>query len=263
MPFDVFEEIARLRRERTPAALATVTSAKGSVPAKPPARMVVYADGRTLGTIGGGCVEADVIRAARDLLDVGGGPKTLEFRLHGEEAERTGIACGGVVVIMVESLDEPRLILIGAGHVAQETARLAAATGFRVTVVDDRPDFAHAGRFPDADEIVVADLDRLAGAVRTTPRSAIVCMTRGHSEDLVALRWALGAGAGYVGVLGSRSKRLQFRETLLAEGVSKESFDAVSMPVGLDLGAETVPEIAVAIVAELVKLRRKGADAVR
>lgn len=260
MPSDVFEEIARLRRAREPAALATVVATKGSTPAKVPARMLVYADGRTRGTIGGGCVEADVVRAARDVLD-DGAPRTLSFRLHGEDAERTGIACGGVVTVMVESLDEPRVVLIGAGHVAEAVARLAADVGFRVTVVDDRPDFASAARFPEADEIVVTDLARLAGAVRTTPRSAVVCMTRGHAEDLVALRWALTTDAGYVGVLGSRAKRLAFRETLLAEGVPPATFDAVRMPVGLDLGAETVPEIAVAIVGELVARRRRGAAA--
>jgi xanthine dehydrogenase accessory factor len=255
LPFDVFEEIARLRRAREPAALATVVSSKGSTPAKVPARMVVYADGRTRGTIGGGCVEADVVRAARDVID-GGVPRSLTFHLHGDEAERTGVACGGVVVIMVESLDEPRVILVGAGHVAQATARLAAEIGYRVTVADDRPDFANAARFPEADEIVVAELARLKDAVRTTPRSAVVCMTRGHAEDLVALRWALGTDAGYVGVLGSKAKRLAFRETLLAEGISAAAFDAVRMPVGMDLGAETVPEIAVAIAAELVRHRR-------
>lgn len=258
---DVFEEIARLRRERATAALATVVASKGSTPAKPPARMIVYADGRTCGTIGGGCVEADVVRVARDVMDTGA-PRTLEFRLNGEEAERTGIACGGIVTVMVESLEEPRVVLIGAGHVAQETAALAARAGFRVTVVDDRPDFANAARFPSADEIVVCDLDRLADGVKVGRAAAVVCMTRGHSEDLTALRFALTTGAAYVGVLGSKAKRLAFRETLLADGVAPAAFDAVRMPVGMDLGAETVPEIAVAIVAELVRHRRK-AGAVR
>ncbi len=258
VPFDAFEEIASLRRRRERAALATVVAAKGSTPAKPPARMIIYADGRTQGTIGGGCVEADVVRAARDVMDTGR-PRTLSFHLNGEEAERTGIACGGVVTIMVESLDDFRLILIGAGHVAQKTAGLAASTGFHVTVVDDRPDFASAERFPDADEVVVCGLDRLATALRVTRNSAVVCMTRGHSEDLAALRYAVTTPAGYIGVLGSKAKRLAFRDALMADGVPSAVFDAVRMPVGLDIGAESVPEIAVAIVGELVRHRRTGA----
>jgi xanthine dehydrogenase accessory factor len=261
VPFDLFEEIARLRKAREPAALATVVDAKGSVPAKPPARMIVYPGGRAKGTVGGGCMEADVVRAALDVLDTGR-VKSLVFRLAGPEAERTGVACGGVLTVMIEPLLDPRVVLIGAGHVAQATAALAAGVGFRVTIVDDRPDFANAERFPEADEIVVADLERLQDHVRVPRGAAIVCMTRGHAEDLTALRFALKTEAGYVGVLGSKSKRLQFAEALSKDGVSKETIDGVAMPVGLDIGAETVPEIAVAIVADLVR-RRRAADSRR
>ena len=133
---DIFEAIAEVRRRRLPAALATVIGTKGSTPAKMTARMLVRADGTQVGTIGGGCIEADVIRDARDVMDTGR-PVTRSFHLHGEEAERTGIACGGIVTIMIESLDDPRVVLIGAGHVAQATAVLAKSAGFRVTIVDN------------------------------------------------------------------------------------------------------------------------------
>lgn len=252
---DIFEEIARLRRERRTAALATVVATKGSTPAKVPARMLVFPDGSIVGTIGGGCVEADVIRSARDVMDTGT-PRRLTFHLHGEEAERTGIACGGIVEIMVESLEEARVVLIGAGHVAQAVARLAARLDFRVTVVDDRPDFANRERFPEADEIVVADLDKLAAAVQVSRNAAVICMTRGHAEDLAALRFALTTPARYVGVLGSKGKRVQFREALAADGIAPDVIGSIRMPVGLEIGAETVEEIAVAIVAELIRERR-------
>jgi xanthine dehydrogenase accessory factor len=205
--------------------------------------------------VGGGCVEADVIRAARDVLDTGV-PRRMKFELHGEDAERTGIACGGVLEVMIESLEEPRVVLIGAGHVAKAVCALAAGLEFRVTVVDDRPDFANRERFPDADEIVVAELTALAGAVRVGRNAAVICMTRGHAEDLVALRFALGTPARYVGVLGSKGKRLQFREALLADGHAPEVIESLHMPVGLEIGAETVEEIAVAIVADLIRERR-------
>jgi xanthine dehydrogenase accessory factor len=253
---DIFQEIARIQRERRPAALATVVGGKGSTPAKLTARMIVFPDGAIVGTVGGGCVEADVIRTARDVLDTGS-PKRLTFHLHGEEAERTGIACGGILEIMIESLDEPRVVLIGAGHVGQAVARLASRLDFRVTVVDDRPDFANRERFPDADEIVVSELTDLAGNVKVTRNCAVICMTRGHSEDLTALRFALKTPARYVGVLGSKSKRHQFREALLEDGHPPETIESLHMPVGLEIGAETVEEIAVAIVAELIRERRR------
>lgn len=255
MPADVFEEIARLRRERIPAALATVVSAKGSTPAKVPARMIVREDGTTLGTVGGGCIEADVIRAARHVIDTGR-PKTFTFRLAGEDAERTGVACGGIVEIMVESLEDPAVVIVGAGHVGQAVAALAARVGFRVTVVDDRPDYASRERFPTARDLVVCELPELRNGVRIGPATAILVMTRGHAEDLTVLRWALTTPARTVGVLGSRSKRIHFEEALRAEGVGQDQIASVRMPVGLDLGAESVDEIAVSIVAELIGLRR-------
>lgn len=240
-----------------PAALATVVSTKGSTPAKVPARMVVRQDGTTVGTVGGGCVEADVIRAARDAMDTGDA-KTLRFHLAGEEAERTGIACGGIVEIMVEPLEEPRAIIVGAGHVGQAVSRLAAQVGFRVTVVDDRPDFANEARFPEADEIVVADIPELARSVRVGPQSYVLVMTRAHAYDFDVLLWALETPARYIGVLGSKSKRLTFMKDLEKRGLSGSGLPEIHMPIGLDLGAETVDEIAISIVAELIAGRRRA-----
>lgn len=258
MAADIFEAIARLKRQRTPAALATVVRTKGSTPAKVPARMLVLPTGETKGTVGGGCVEADVVRAARDVIDTGR-PRTLSFRLSGEEAERTGIACGGVIDIMVEPLEDPRVIVVGAGHVGQAVGRLAVRAGFALTVVDDRPDFASAARFPEAGELVVCALEELADRVAVGPQSYVLIMTRAHAHDYEVLRWAVRTPARYVGVLGSRSKRVQFLRSLENEGVPEEDREAVHMPVGLDIGAESVDEIAVAVVAELIGERRKGA----
>ena len=255
MASDIFEEIVRLRRERVPAALATVVATRGSTPAKVPTRMLVTFQGRHSGTVGGGCVEADVIRAARDVIDTGQ-PKTLSFRLVGEEAERTGIACGGIVDVMVEPLEEPRVVIVGAGHVGQAVCSLAANVGLEVTVVDDRPDFANAEQFPDANELVVTELDDLGDAVKVGQRSAILIMTRGHAEDYAVLKWALDTPAASIGVLGSKAKRKRFIDDLTSEGYDRERIETVRMPIGLDLGAETVPEIAVSIIAQLIASRR-------
>lgn len=259
MQDDLFEQIARVRRERIPAALATVVAARGSTPAKVPARMLILADGRTIGTIGGGCVEAEVMRAARDAMDTGR-PRTLTFRLSGEQAERTGIACGGILEVMLESLDEPRVVIVGAGHVGQAVAELAARAGFHVTVVDDRPDFASQARFPSADEILVTELDGIGARVQPGPSTHVLVMTRGHAEDLSVLPWALRSGARTVGVLGSRAKRVRFEQELRGQGLPAARVAALRMPVGLDIGAETVPEIAISIVAQLVSDRRGSAD---
>lgn len=255
MAQNIFEEIARLRRERVPAALATVVRTRGSTPAKVPARMLILANGDPLGTVGGGCVEADVIRAARNVMDTGC-PKTITFRLSGEEAERTGIACGGIVDIMIEPLEEPRVVIVGAGHVGQAVGQLATKVGFRLTVIDDRPDFASQERFPDADEIVVADLEDLSSSVTIGAQCFVLAMTRAHAEDFAVLRWALTTPARYIGVLGSRSKRLTFMKDLEALGVPASDRESIRMPLGKDIGAETVDEIAIAVVAELIEVRR-------
>ena len=252
---ELFAEIARLRRDEIPAVLATVVDTKGSTPGKLGQRMLVYGEGGIRGSIGGGCVEADVIRAARDVLDTGRAMK-MRFVLAGEEAERTGLACGGQVEIMIESLNDPHLFLIGAGHVAQKVASLAKRVDFRVTVMDDRPDFANVERFPEADAHVVGPLDRLHELLKIGPNAYILCVTRGHDFDYDALRWALTTPARYIGVLGSRSKRLQFFKQLSAEGLSDDALAAVDIPVGLAIGAEAPDEIAISIVAALIKKRR-------
>lgn len=257
MALDIFAEIVRLRAAGTPAALATITRTQGSTPGKMTQRMVVRGDGTTAGSVGGGCIEADVVRAALDAIDTGQ-PRILSFRLSGEDAARLGIACGGTLDVMVESLHEPHVIIIGAGHIGKSLAPLAKRCGFRVTVVDDRPDFASAARFPDADEVLVAPITDLAPAVRTGPAAHIVVCTRGHDLDLDALRFALRTPARYVGVVGSRRKKAIFAEALLAEGVPAEAVDAIRIPIGVDIGAETMDEIAVSIAAELVRARRVG-----
>jgi xanthine dehydrogenase accessory factor len=184
MQEDIFELVVDARRRGLPTALATVVGAKGSTPAKLGARMLVHFDGRIAGTIGGGCVEADVIRSSRDVMDTGLA-RVLQFRLAGAEAERTGIACGGILDVMIESLEDPRTLIVGAGHVGQTTARLASQVGLKVTVIDDRPDFANKERFPTADTISICDLDQLPTDQNLTVRTSILIMTL--SKLIVAL----------------------------------------------------------------------------
>ena len=258
MAHDIFEEIARLRRDEEPAALATVVDTAGSTPGKLGSRMVVRADGRIVGTIGGGCVEADVIRTALDVLDTGLSKK-MNFTLAGEEAERTGLACGGKLEVMIESLNEPHAFVIGCGHVGQRIAALAKEVGFRVTALDDRPDYASKERFPSSDDVVCADFADLATTLRVGPSGFIVVATRGHQYDYDGLRWALETPARFIGVIGSKSKRVQFFRKLRDEGVPDEAFENVQIPVGLAIGAETPEEIAVSVVGAMIA-RRHGRE---
>lgn len=252
---DVFQEIVRVRRERIPAALATIIDTLGSTPGKLAQKMIVLGDGTIIGTIGGGCVEADVIREALSVIDTGL-PKKMKFTLAGEEAERTGLACGGRLEVMIEPLDEHHLFVIGCGHVGQRLATLAKACGFRVTAIDDRPDYASRERFPDADEVLCIDFADLASTVKVPHSGYVVVVTRGHKFDYDGLKWALSTPARFIGVVGSRSKRIQFMQDLRAEGYSEEALAAVQIPVGMAIGAESPDEIAVSIVATLVLKKR-------
>ncbi|HGY90164.1 MAG TPA: xanthine dehydrogenase [Planctomycetes bacterium] len=255
MPKDLYEEIVRLRRERIPAALATVVSTRGSTPGKLAQKMLVRGDGTILGTIGGGCVEADVIRGALDAIETGL-VQTLSFTLAGEEAERTGLACGGAIDVMIEPLNDPHLFVIGLGHVGQRIAKLAATCGFKLTVFDDRPDFANA--VPEAAEVVCEDLSRLAEVLSPGPNSYVISVTRGHDHDYEVLSWALRTDARFIGVIGSRSKRVQFFRQLTADGFDEADLERVHLPVGIDIGAKTPDEIAVSVVSQLVAQHRLG-----
>ncbi|MEZ6196950.1 MAG: XdhC/CoxI family protein [Planctomycetota bacterium] len=257
MAEDLFREIVRVRESGLPAALATIVDVRGSTPGKLGQRMLVYPDGRILGTVGGGCLEADVIRTGREIMDTGGLRK-MRFTLAGPEAERTGLACGGTLEIMIESLRESRLFVVGAGHVGRRIALLARATGFNVTLFDDRPDFADAKALPDLDRVVCAELDRVGEALDPNAADFLISVTRGHDHDYEILRWALGTPLRFIGVVGSRSKRIQFFRDLEAEGIAPTEFERVQCPVGLDIGAQNPEEIAVSVVAELVRRRRLG-----
>ncbi len=255
---DLYMEIVRLRAEGCPAALATIVSRKGSTPGKLAQKMIIVGDGEVIGTIGGGCVEADVIRHARHVMDTGL-PKIVEFRLSGEEAERTGLACGGVLEIMIECLNDPALFVLGCGHVGAKVAKLAAACGFQVTAIDDRPDFADSSRLSGVSNVRVIPFDLLSEQLKLGANSYVVSATRGHDHDFDVLLWALDTPARYVGILGSKSKWLQFKRQLAENhNIGESQLQHVHCPVGVAIGADTPDEIAVSVVADLIAHHRLG-----
>lgn len=253
---DLYEEIVSLRRQGRRGALATIINVRGSIPSFNTAKMLVRDDGSIVGTIGGGCVEADVWQAAREVMETEKS-RTLTFNLNENPKFDTGLVCGGTLEIYVEPvLPIPVLYLFGAGHVAHNVYKVARIAGFDVVVVDDREPYANRERFPDAREVVVEDFDQSLSKLGPTESSYIVIVTRGHRDDMRVLRWAVQTPARYVGMIGSKRKVITIYKELQNEGVSPALFDKVMAPIGLEIGAVTPEEIAVSVVAEMIAFKR-------
>jgi xanthine dehydrogenase accessory factor len=254
---DIYEEIVRLRQEGRRGAVATIVNVRGSIPSFETAKMLVRDDGAIAGTIGGGCVEAEVWRAAREVME-SEKPRTLTFNLNESPKYDTGLICGGTLEIFIEPVMPPALLYIfGAGHVALSLYRTARNAVFDVIVVDDRANYANRERFPEAREIIAEDFDKSMARLSPGETSYIVIVTRGHKDDMRVLRWAVQTQARYVGMIGSKRKTISIFRELVQEGIDEHLFERVHAPVGLDIGAITPEEIAVAITAELIAARRR------
>ena len=253
---DIYEQIVELRREGRRGAVATIVNVRGSIPSFQTAKMLVRDDGSIVGTIGGGCVEADVWQAAREVME-SEKPRTLKFDLNQNPKYDTGLVCGGTLEVFVEPVLPPALLYVfGAGHVAFNLCTAAANAGFDVIVTDDRSSYATKERFPAAREVHALDFDEATKKLDPNESSYIVIVTRGHRDDMRLLRWAVQTRARYVGMIGSKRKVIEIFKTLQSEGLSAQLFERVHAPVGLDIGAVTPEEIAVAITAELIAIRR-------
>jgi xanthine dehydrogenase accessory factor len=256
---DIYEQIVELRRQGRRGAVATIVNVRGSIPSFKTAKMLVRDDGSIVGTIGGGCVEADVWQAAREVME-SEKPRTLKFDLNQDPRYDTGLVCGGTLEVFVEPVLPPALLyLFGAGHVAVNVCRTAANAGFDVVVTDDRSSYATAERFPAARELHALEFDEAMRKLDPNESSFIVIVTRGHRDDMRILRWAVQTRARYIGMIGSKRKVIEIFKALQAEGLSAHLFDRVHAPIGLDIGAVTPEEIGVAITAELIALRRHAA----
>jgi xanthine dehydrogenase accessory factor len=236
-------------------ALVTVVRAQGSTPQRAGAKMLVWPDGRIVGTIGGGCYENDAFWKAREAI-VSGRPSLVHYELNDDFAQENGLICGGRMDVHIDPLaPSPRLYIIGAGHVGFHLARVALDAGFHIHVVDDREKFANAERFPGANVVVEPVPDWLRRA--ETPATAyIVVVTRGHQNDLEAVRALAPRDHKYLGLIGSRAKVARIYDALRAEGLPSECLDRIHAPIGLEIGAVTPAEIAISILAELIAVRR-------
>jgi xanthine dehydrogenase accessory factor len=253
---DLYEEIVALRRGGRRGALATIINVRGSIPSFNTAKMLVRDDGSIVGTIGGGCVEAEVWQAAREVMEQEK-PRTLTFNLNQNPKYDTGLVCGGTLEVYVEPVQPiPVLYLFGAGHVAYNVYRVAKMAGFDVVVIDDRESYANAERFPDAREVIAENFDQAVKRVAPNENSYVVIVTRGHRDDMRILRWAVQTDARYLGMIGSKRKVITIYKELEKEGVPAHLFEKVMAPIGLEIGAVTPEEIAVSIVGELIARKR-------
>jgi len=313
---NVWQAAADLIRQNRSGALATVARARGSTPVPAGTKMLVGSEGRLIGSVGGGCVEADVIGAALD-AQARRRPALLTHHLNADLAGDLGLSCGGTVDIFVEPLiaddtylrvldaaaaaesglvrtatewtsgpvktfeslsragpgaaatltrdgrfmeerlrPAPHVLVFGAGHVGAAIARAAAAAGFRVVVIDDRPEYADASRFDAGVAVLAADVETALTRYPVTAGDAVVIATRGHRNDAEILARVAASPAGYVGLLGSRRKKIVVTKGLKAAGVPAQGLRRVRVPIGLPIGAVTPEEIAVSVVAELIGWRR-------
>ncbi len=254
MSEEVFRAVVRAIDEGERAALVTIVSTSGSTPQRVGAKMLVYEDGRTLGTIGGGCYEHDAAGKAREAIRLRH-PHLVRYSLNDDLAAESGLICGGQMEVYIEPIEPaPDLYLLGAGHVSTEVSRVAQAVGFRVHVIDDREKFANTDRFPGADVIV----DDIAVWLKGAPIASgafVVVVTRGHRHDYDAMQGLIGRPTRYLGLIGSRAKVVRIFDALAAAGAAADHLSAVHAPIGLDIGAVTPAEIAVSIVAELIAVR--------
>jgi len=254
---DLFNEIVRLRRQGQKCALATIVQVNGSIPSYESAKLLVREDGSMAGTIGGGCVEAEVWNAAREVIETEK-PKHLTFSLNQDAAYDNGLICGGQLNVFVEPIvPQPRAIIFGAGHVSKSLAKVAHLTGFAVTVVDDREQFANKERFPEAEEVYAAEYEEIFPKLEVNANCYLIIVTRGHRDDMRVLRWAISTNARYISMIGSKRKTIAIVKEFEKEGIPRAQVDRVHAPMGLDIGAITPEEIAVSVAAEMIAVRRQ------
>jgi xanthine dehydrogenase accessory factor len=252
---EVFQAVGDVLERGESAALVTIIRTEGSTPQRVGAKMLVYADGRSVGTIGGGCYENDAFWKARKALETRR-PIVARYELADDIAEESGLICGGQMEVYIEPLEAaPQLYLIGGGHVSYHLARVAAPVGFKVHVLDDREKFANTERFPDASEVIVDSIPSWLESASLPSNAYVVILTRGHTHDLEALRALAPRNLQYLGLIGSRAKVSKLYAALQEYDIPSDQLHAVHAPVGLNIGAISPQEIAISILAELIAVK--------
>ena len=255
---DIYDEIVRLRRLGQKAALATIVQVRGSIPSYESAKLLVREDGSMMGTVGGGCVEAEVWNAAREVIETEK-PRHLSFNLGQDAAYDNGLICGGQLDIFVEPvIPQPRAFIFGAGHISKSLSKVAALAGFATTIIDNRDTFANSERFPEADEVFAEEYEDVFPKLPINETSYVIIVTRGHRDDMRVLRLAVETDARYIAMIGSKRKVISVVKELEEQGIAHERLERIHAPMGLDIGAISPEEIAVSVAAEMIAVRRNA-----
>jgi len=252
---EIYQELVNVMSRGERAVLATVVSSRGSAPRKAGAKMLIRGDGTFIGTVGGGGVQQQVKEKAVEVMK-SREPQIVHFDLSGR-GEEAAMICGGEMDVLLEPiLPSETLYLFGAGHIAQSMAAMGKMLGFRVVVMDPRPEYNNSDRFPGADSLIVEEYNSAFAKLSVDEDSYIVIYTTGHVLDEQCLRFAVSTKARYIGMIGSKKKVREVKQRLLQKGVSRQQLDRVYAPIGIEIGAETPQEIAISILAEIIKVKR-------
>lgn len=253
----IYQALSELEKKDEAAALCTVVKSEGSTPRHVGSKMLVYPDGRFIGTIGGGDLEHRVLDEAWMAIS-DGQPRLLKYSMVDPSRGDPGV-CGGTVEVFVEPiLPAPMIVVIGGGHVGKAVVHLAKWLGFRAAVSDDRAEFCTPEAVPGADAYYPCPMAELPNQLQVTRQTYLVVTSRGSSIDAAGLPALLQLQAAYIGVIGSKRRWLTTVKALKEQGVPDELIQRVHSPIGLELNAETPEEIAVSIMAEILMVRGKG-----
>ena len=253
----IYQALFEIEKNNESAALCTVINSEGSTPRHVGSKMLVYPDGKFIGTVGGGELESRIIKAALESLN-DGNAQNLSYTMADPSRGDPGV-CGGTVEVFVEPILPPAMIVvIGAGHVGKAVVHLAKWLGFRVAVSDDRVEFCNPESVPGADAYYPVEMGKLTEHLKVNNHTYIVITSRGSAVDAAGLPNLLESDSAYIGVIGSRRRWLTTVKALKAKGVSEEKIAKVHSPMGLELNAETPEEIAVSIIAEILMIKDKG-----
>jgi len=252
---EIYQELVKVIAKGERAVLATIISSQGSTPRKAGAKMLIKEDGTFVGTVGGGGTEHQLRSKVTEVMK-SGQPQIVHFDLSGRDGALQMI-CGGQMDVFLEPILPPEtLYLFGAGHTSQSTATIGKMLGFRVVVIDPRPEYNNSERFPEADSLIVEEYDSAFSKLSVDENSYIVIYTTGHVIDEKCLQFAAGTKAKYIGMIGSKKKAKEVKERLIQKGVEPQQLDRSHSPIGLEISAETPDEIAISILAEVISVRR-------
>ncbi len=254
----IADEVMRALDGGPPVLVATLIAAPSGQEKLIGAKMLVRDDGSALGALDGGPLDAAVSAEAREAFRRHG-VETVHLAPDGSRLGRLDAEAQASFQVMIEVHERPAtLLVVGGGHVGKALAVIGDLCGFSIVVVDDRPEYANAERFPEAERVIRGRFDEVLAEYPFDANTYVVCVTRGHKHDETSLRQVVGKPAAYVGMIGSRRRVAAVLQHLVEDGADPAAVARVHTPIGLDIGAETPEEIAVSIMAEIIQVRRGG-----